>query len=42
MVSQLASIGGQASVVAYTEEAWLTALLGKLYIRVMSLLAYAY
>ena len=35
-------IGGQASVVAYSEEAWLTALLGKLYIRVMSLLAYAY
>ncbi len=35
-------IGGQASVVAYTEEAWLTALLGKLYIRLMSIVSYAY
>jgi multidrug resistance efflux pump len=41
-LAQNLRIGGQASVVAYTEEAWLTALLGKLYIRVMSLLAYAY
>jgi multidrug resistance efflux pump len=35
-------VGGQASVIAYNEGAWLTALLGKAYIRVMSILAYAY
>ncbi len=35
-------VGGQAAVIAYTEPAWLTQLLGKLYIRIMSILAYAY
>jgi multidrug resistance efflux pump len=35
-------VGGQASVIAYTERAWLTALLGKLHVRLMSILAYAY
>jgi multidrug resistance efflux pump len=35
-------VGGQASVIAYNEGAWLTALLGRVYIRVMSILAYAY
>ncbi len=35
-------VGGQASVIAYSEPAWLTALLGRLYIRLMSLLAFAY
>ena len=35
-------VGGQASVIAYTEKAWLTSMLGKLYIRFMSVLAYAY
>jgi multidrug resistance efflux pump len=41
LVRQL-RVGGQASVMAYSEDAWMTALLGKLYIRVMSVLAYAY
>ena len=35
-------IGGQSSVIAYTEPAWLTRMLGKLYVRVMSYLSYAY
>ena len=35
-------IGGQASVIAYTEPAWLTRVLGKVYVRVMSFLSYAY
>ena len=35
-------VGGQASVIAYSDKAWLTAILGKLYIRVMSIFAYAY
>ena len=35
-------VGGQASVIAYSEPAWLTALLGRLYIRLMSIFAYAY
>jgi multidrug resistance efflux pump len=35
-------VGAQASVIAYNEGAWLTAMLGKVYIRVMSILAYAY
>lgn len=35
-------IGGQASVTAYTEEASVTRVLAKLYIRVMSILSYAY
>lgn len=35
-------IGGQSSVIAYTEPAWLTQLLGKIYVRIMSYLSYAY
>lgn len=35
-------IGGQANVIAYGDGAWLTALLGRLYIRVVSVLTYAY
>lgn len=35
-------VGGQASVIAYSEPAWLTALLGRIYIRMMSIFAYAY
>ncbi|PLW66945.1 HlyD family secretion protein [Pseudohalioglobus lutimaris] len=35
-------VGGQASVIAYSESSWLTAVLGKLYIRIMSVFAYAY
>ena len=35
-------VGGQASVIAYSEPAWLTALLGRVYIRLMSIFAYAY
>ncbi len=35
-------IGGQAAVVAYGEGAWLTALLAKGYIRLMSFFSYAY
>lgn len=35
-------VGGQASVIAYSEPAWLTALLGRMYIRLMSIFAYAY
>jgi multidrug resistance efflux pump len=35
-------VGGQAAVIAYTEPAWLTKWLGKLTIRIMSVLAYAY
>ncbi|MDO3384785.1 HlyD family secretion protein [Gilvimarinus sp. SDUM040013] len=35
-------IGGQASVIAYTEGHGLLALIGKLYIRLLSLLTYAY
>lgn len=41
MLRQL-RIGGQASVIAYGEGAWLTKLLGKAYIRLMSFLSYAY
>ncbi len=41
LISQL-RIGGQASVIAYGEGAWLTKILGGLYIRVMSFLSYAY
>ena len=41
LVRQL-RIGGQTAVIAYGEGAWLTKLLGKLYIRVMSILSYAY
>lgn len=35
-------MGGQASVIAYSEGAWLTRILGKLYVRFMSLMSYAY
>ena len=35
-------IGGQASVTAYTEEASVTRILARLYIRAMSILSYAY
>lgn len=35
-------MGGQASVMAYTEGAWLTRMLGKVYIRFMSIVSYAY
>ena len=35
-------IGGQASVIAYGEGAWITKLLGKAYIRLMSFLSFAY
>jgi multidrug resistance efflux pump len=35
-------IGGQVEVIAYSEEAGLLKLMGKLYIRVMSLFSYAY
>ena len=35
-------IGGQSSVIAYTEPAWLTQGLGKIYVRAMSYLSYAY
>lgn len=41
LVGQL-RVGGQASVIAYSEDAWLTKMLGKLYIRLMSIVAYAY
>lgn len=35
-------VGGQVSVIAYGEGAWLTRLLGSAYIRVVSILSYAY
>jgi multidrug resistance efflux pump len=35
-------VGGQASVIAYTDGAWLTRVMGKAYIRLMSIFAYAY
>jgi multidrug resistance efflux pump len=35
-------IGGQVEVMAYTEKAWMLKLIGKMYIRVMSLFSYAY
>ncbi|WP_238946990.1 HlyD family secretion protein [Seongchinamella unica] len=35
-------MGGQASVMAYTEGAWLTRILGRLYMRFMSIVSYAY
>lgn len=35
-------IGGQASVMAYTEGAWMTRIFAKMYIRAMSILSYAY
>ncbi len=38
----LLRVGGQAEVIAYTEDAWLMAGLGRLFIRFMSLLSYAY
>ena len=41
LMSQL-RMGGQASVIAYAEDAWLTRILGKFYVRFMSILSYAY
>lgn len=35
-------MGGQASVMAYAEGAWITRILGKVYVRFMSILSYAY
>ena len=35
-------IGGQSAVIAYTEPAWLTRMLGRLYVRIMTYLSYAY
>jgi uncharacterized membrane protein len=35
-------MGGQASVMAYAEGAWITRILGKVYIRFMSIMSYAY
>jgi hypothetical protein len=35
-------IGGQAEVIAYSEESTFTKLVGKLFIRVMSWFSYAY
>lgn len=35
-------MGGQASVMAYAEGAWITRILGKVYIRLMSIMSYAY
>ena len=35
-------VGGQASVIAYSEGHWLLTLLGKGYIRLISWLSYAY
>lgn len=35
-------MGGQASVIAYAEGAWITRILGKVYIRFMSIMSYAY
>ncbi|MEM1111641.1 MAG: HlyD family secretion protein [Pseudomonadota bacterium] len=35
-------IGGQASVIAYNDGAWISAWLGKIYVRFMSYMAYAY
>ena len=41
LLSQL-RVGGQASVIAYGEGSWLTKVLAKAYIRVMSIFSYAY
>jgi multidrug resistance efflux pump len=41
-LTQQLRVGGQASVIAYSEEHGFLRLLGKLYIRLMSLLSYAY
>ena len=41
LMSQL-RMGGQASVIAYAEGAWLTRILAKVYIRFMSFMSYAY
>ncbi|KZX60625.1 hemolysin D [Halioglobus sp. HI00S01] len=35
-------VGGQAAVIAYSEEAWLTRFFGHLYVRFMSIMSYAY
>ncbi|MEJ2456040.1 MAG: HlyD family secretion protein [Candidatus Thiodiazotropha sp.] len=42
ILSRQLRVGGQASVIAYTEGHGVLKLLGKLYIRLMSLLSYAY
>ncbi len=42
VLSRQLRVGGQASVIAYTEGHGVLKLLGKLYIRLMSLLSYAY
>ncbi len=41
LLSQL-RVGGQASVIVYSDEAWITRFLGKIYIRFMSWMSYAY
>lgn len=41
-LAQQLRMGGQASVMAYSERAWLTRVLGKIYVRFMSILSYAY
>lgn len=41
LITQL-RMGGQASVMAYAEGAWVTRILGKIYVRFMSILSYAY
>ena len=35
-------VGGQADVIIYTEAAWSMRVLGRIYIRLMSLLSYVY
>ena len=41
-LAQQLRMGGQASVMAYSERAWVTRILGKVYLRFMSILSYAY
>lgn len=41
-LAQQLRMGGQASVMAYSERAWVTRILGKVYVRFMSILSYAY
>mgnify|MGYP001813225941 FL=1 len=41
LMSQL-RMGGQAAVIAYAEGAWVTRVLGKMYVRFMSFVSYAY
>jgi len=42
LLKNFVRIGGQTEVIAYTEDAMLLKLVGKIYIRVMSLFSYAY